>query len=487
MVPAEKNIATAYKDFFVIEIAEKCLKLAFVKISKEKQEIVGVFASEISSDADEKIPEKIKEFAAKHHIKKCETVNVIPSHFAITKNIEIPSIDKKEIKEIIDLQAGRHTPYSRDEIVMDYMNIGVFHERYTKILLVLVKRDVVSGRYETIKKAGFKANTAFLTSEPISQLCCSIQPKELRDKTLGLIHVDKYNIDFIISNKGVVVYTRSIPIGAAEITADLQTNKQKILDEIKKSVESYQSENMDSLPAHFFVVGATDCVSSFTEEVKGVAGTGVDVIPYSKIFATNKDISEALSGNKDSSFLDIIAASFAFQQSKLNLIPEDVKINQALKAKAKEVTIMGMSAMAVLVILCALLLTGMIFKKIYLKNLLSRYSEKNEEVQDLKEIRKRTGTIKRFLDKKGVSLYVLTELYSAIPDEVYLSSIGLREDGSVMLAGTADSMSMVFSLVTDLENNKSFKNVKVDFTKSRMLQGKELADFGLSLLIEQRS
>ncbi|MFH1768839.1 MAG: PilN domain-containing protein, partial [Candidatus Omnitrophota bacterium] len=61
---------------------------------------------------------------------------------------------------------------------------------------------------------------------------------------------------------------------------------------------------------------------------------------------------------------------------------------------------------------------------------------------------------------------------------------GLGQDDTIILTGTADTMSRVFSLVTALENNKIFKNVKVDFTKSRVVKKEEVADFGLTLVLE---
>ena len=84
-----------------------------------------------------------------------------PAHLTIAKNIEIPSLDPDEIKEIIDLQAGRHTPYSRGEIIIDYINIGTYRENYTKILLVIVTLSVVRRQIEILAKAGLITEKVF--------------------------------------------------------------------------------------------------------------------------------------------------------------------------------------------------------------------------------------------------------------------------------------------------------------------------------------
>ncbi|MFC1704482.1 pilus assembly protein PilM [Candidatus Omnitrophota bacterium] len=485
MSSQKENAIVKYGDFLTVEISDTHLKLGYLKISKSKKEIVSASATEISQLSESEVSEKINEFAATQHIKKCEAINVIPSHFAITKNIEIPSIDLHEIKEIIDLQAGSHTPYSREEIIMDYKQVGVFHERYTKILLVIVKRDVITKRYDIIKSAGFKAAIAVLEAEPVSVICFDSLLADQKDKPVGIAHVDSASIDFSVVEDGSIIYLRTIPIGAGSISSGPE-EKKRFLDELKMSLESYQAENVASLPSRIVFTGMTEHLSGIEKDIQSAAGVSIDIVPLSSIVTETNDIADSLQNNNNVSLLPVIAPPLVLDSIGLNLIPEDVKINRKIKQKAKEVTRLGMFSMAALIILCAVLLTGMIFKKLYLSRLLSSYTKENQEVQRLKEISERTGIIKRFLNKKGESLYVLTELYNAMPEEVYLSSFSLREDGSLMVTGTADSMSQVFSLVTGLENNKSFKNVTVDFTKSRMLQGKELADFGLTLFIEQR-
>ena len=92
--------------------------------------------------------------------------------------------------------------------------------------------------------------------------------------------------------------------------------------------------------------------------------------------------------------------------------------------------------------------------------------------------------VREFLNQKGKSLLVLAELFNVIPDEVYFNSVSFGEDETIIFTGTTDTKSRVFSLVTEIERTEVFKDVKVDFTKSRRVKGKEVADFGLSLILE---
>jgi Tfp pilus assembly protein PilN len=147
---------------------------------------------------------------------------------------------------------------------------------------------------------------------------------------------------------------------------------------------------------------------------------------------------------------------------------------------------MSILAMIAFILFCAVFITKVIFKNLYLGKLNKSYAKENEEVKKLDAVSDKTGIIKRFLSQKAEALDVLVELFNAMPGEVYLSSVILKEDDTLTFTGTADSMSMVFSLVTDLENNSYFSNVKVDFTKTRKQKGIEVSDFGLTLSLEQQ-
>lgn len=473
------------ENIFTVEITDTHLKCVYLSLIKEKRSVSRIYASKITNNSDDQIIEQLKEFAKDLPSKKPHVINVIPSNLAIYKNIEIPSIDKKEIKEIIELQAGRHTPYSKDEIIMDYLDVGIFHERYTKILLVIVKKDAVARRYDIIKKAAFKADQAVLSCEGIARWCPQFYPNRPPDKPMGIVHLDHATMDFNVSHHDKSIYIRSVPIDITQFSQQPQELKKKLLEEIKRSLDSYQAENIEASPSKLYFSGATDCILPLIDEFRNALGMDVEVFQYLTVAPMPKEVESEAKKYTDVSFLTAIATSFVHDQLTLTLVPEDVRIGREIKQKAHEVMSIGILSMAILIIFCSLLLTNVLFKKIYLNKLLSSYTKETEEAQALKDLSDRTGIIKKFLSKKGGALFVLVELYNATPKEVFLSSISFQDGETIVFTGTADSMSRVFSLVTDLENNQYFKNVKVDFTKSRRIEGKEVADFGLTLSLEE--
>jgi len=470
------------KNFLSVEIGSRFLKTAYIVNSKGQDELKDFIFEDIEGLPDDEIAGKIKGFALKNKIKKCPALSIIPANSVIAKNIEIPSIDKKEIKDIIDLQAGRHTPYSREEIIMDYSEIGVFHERYTKILLTIVRRDFVSKRYEIIEKAGFKAETAVFSAESVSRWAAGNFPEESGSSPSGIIHIDTEYTDFILHNKGQVIYLRPIPAGAYNFSVNGEDAYVVFLEEIKKSLESYQSENIDALPEKFICFSPEGIIQDKLDDLKQKLNINIELRPVSAGIVS--EIQSQDSGSGYPSLLSVISAPLVYSQLSLNLIPEDVKMKREIRNKARHITALGVLSMAVLILFCAGLLTKMFFKRLYLEKLMSSYTSEDKEAQGLKEISERTKVMRDFLHRKGSVLEVMVNLIQSIPEEIYLNSLIIKEDNTITFTGTADIMSRVFSLVTDLEGKKYFKNVKVDFTKTRRVKGKEVSDFGLTLSLE---
>ncbi len=149
------------RDVVGIEINDASLKLAHVRHSPASAEVAGLLSRNIAGLPNEEVSKIIAGSFGELKLNNPVIVNIIPSHLVITKNIEVPSIDPREIKEIINLQAGRHTPYSREEIIVDYINIGISKHSYTKILLVIVERNVIKRQFDILDKAGVKSQKVF--------------------------------------------------------------------------------------------------------------------------------------------------------------------------------------------------------------------------------------------------------------------------------------------------------------------------------------
>ena len=98
----------ADKRYLSISINETIVKVAQVKSSG----IVEKIARGEASDASPESTAKVLKSLLNGFDRKAAVICVVPANAVTAKNLEVPSSDPEEIKSIINLQVGRHTPYS---------------------------------------------------------------------------------------------------------------------------------------------------------------------------------------------------------------------------------------------------------------------------------------------------------------------------------------------------------------------------------------
>ena len=153
------------REFISISFNADTLKIAYVADALARKEVVRLVRKNISGVSEQDMPKILRTCVNEIKSKNPFIVNVIPASNIITKNIEIPSIDHKEIKEIVNLQASRHTPYSREEIIIDYVDIGSYKSSYTKVLLIIVARPIIKRNFDILSKAKIEIERVLLAPE----------------------------------------------------------------------------------------------------------------------------------------------------------------------------------------------------------------------------------------------------------------------------------------------------------------------------------
>ncbi|MFH1640546.1 MAG: pilus assembly protein PilM, partial [Candidatus Omnitrophota bacterium] len=414
-------------------------------------------------------------------------INILSSNLAITKNIEIPSIKPQEIKEIISLQAGRHTPYSREEIVIDYINLGTYKNSYTKVLLVIVARSVTKRHFEILDRAGVGLNKMLFAPEGLAVFISKALGLETKDSPISIIHVNDDFTDFSIVFKGKAIFIRSIPIGAQNILTEEEKYLTRFVEEVKRSLEAYQSENIEKTPNSLILTGAVS-------ELKELENNLNDNLPFTaKVVLSYKDISlsdrasKEIGLSKRLSYLDVIAPILNWKDCKIDLIPEEVKLKKAFEKRSKELIKTGILVLTLFVLIFSMLISYIFSKSSYLKKLNDKYQPLSKEAKILQGDFEKTNLIKNYISRRGYPLEVLIELYNVAPGQLELNDIRFDAQGKFTVRGTADTMSTVFSLVDGMEKSKYFKDVKTRYTAKRKEGMVDVADFEVTCILENKA
>ena len=146
-----------------IALNDENLKVVQLKGPKGNARVTQVVARSVSGVSEEELPKVIQSALGGFNVKGSQIIAIVPSGTVTTKNIEIPSVDDEEIKSIVNLQAGRHTPFSREEIQIGFINLGVHKTNFTKVLLTISNRNSVKKQLGVFEKAGLLVEKVFFS------------------------------------------------------------------------------------------------------------------------------------------------------------------------------------------------------------------------------------------------------------------------------------------------------------------------------------
>ncbi|MCP4650249.1 MAG: pilus assembly protein PilM [PVC group bacterium] len=469
-------------DIVGIDLDGDELVFAYLKKTGTKKELINLTTYNIKEASDDDIVKMIKNLFKELKIKNPYLINVVPLHLAITKNLEIPSLDPREIREIIDLQSGRQTPYAREEIIIDYVDLGNYRQSYTKILLVIVTRVAIKRQFEIMEKVGVKIEKTLFAPEGISRFCLANLRNELQAVPVGIIHIDANFTDFIVSLRGNPIFTRSIPIGIDQISTDTD----KFVEELKNSMESYYSEDIDKSPHVLVLTGAIDQPKDIEMALTASLHIPVQTMPYFKHLPLGPNIAAVPSIARHLSFFNVASVLLNPMAMKVSLIPEEIKLKRSFEEHAQALMKTGMYIICLLILIGGLFLGKIYFKSTYLQQLKSEYESTNHEAQILEKSMEKMRIIKHYIKARGYPLQVLASIYDVLPKRILLDSIKMSQEGNLYLKGTGRAMSDVFAFVVSLEDSDFFSNVQTNYTTSRQEDGEDWADFGISCILENK-
>lgn len=467
-----------------IDFSNNNLKVAYVKVSASKREVVSLLNRNISGLDDADISKVIRTCFDELKVKNPAIINNTPTHLAITKNIEIPSLDHREIKEIINLQADRHTPYSREEIITDYIDVGTYKQSYTKILLIIVARNIIKRQFEILAQAGLRLEKVLFAPEGMAWFTARLLKIETESSPISVVHIDEGFTDFTILFKNKPIFIRSIPIGAQHLIGERDKYGIKFTEELKRSLEAYQNESIEKSPNMLVLTGAIEELKYLVAILKGALNLPVKTTPYLNLLISQEALKNAQAA-KGVSFLNVLTPLICREEAKINLIPEEIRLKRLLEERGKDLINTGILVLSIFILTFSILMAKVYFKAAYLKKLNTKYQTLEQEAQKFEKDFSRISLLRNYLSKRGYSLAVLTELHNIIPLDLGLNDIKFDEQDKFSIRGTAMAMSTVFSLVDNMEKSKYFRDVKTKYTSRRKDGLRDVTDFEITCFLKR--
>lgn len=485
-----KFTAKPKKIITALEIDTRWLRIIQVEYSKREKRVSAIIAKDVRSLSDDALSKIITDLSGKLKINSPHLITSIARALATTRNLEFPSTNPSEIKDMIELQIGKQTPYPSDEIIKDYQILDSNVSGYSRVLLVIVHRDIVQRYFKILKTAGLRVERVGFSSEGLlnwSRLFHVQKADTNRPYILIETDYDKSDFEIILNNK--LIFSRSISLGFSQSQEAGELWQAKFIEEVNHSIYAYQNEAMDGEIDKIIISSPKMIGESLKKDVlEERFDLPVEIIDQFKNIPATKEALDSYndSAQKDLSFSGLLGLAFTFGDQKIDLIPQELQIEKSVRERGKDLYFMGIFLVFILIAASGIFLGRMYNKERYsgqLKNQLRQIQAKTQKLNNMMGVIEKARARIR---TRSTSLNLIYEAHRLISPEIHLVSLSFNGKDSLVLRGTSNVMSEVFDFVNRLEESEYFQNVKTKYATKHKVEDKELTDFEIFCPLEDK-
>ncbi len=219
------------KSLIGLDIGSHSIKVVELKHQKKRYDLKNFGVAQLPPEAivdgvimdSSIVAESIRNLFANLKIKAKNVATSVAGHSLIVKKIPLPLMTEEELEEQIQWEAEQYIPFEIDEVNIDFQILGPLpqEEGQMEVLLVAVKKDIISDYTAVIAEAGLSAMVVDVDSFAAENLFEVCYPEKI-DKPTVLIDIGAGIININILKNGVSAFTRDITMGGSTFTEEIQ-------------------------------------------------------------------------------------------------------------------------------------------------------------------------------------------------------------------------------------------------------------------------
>ena len=411
----------------------------------------------------------------------------IPRNLVTVRNLQLPTTDPQELREMVNLQAVKQTPFLKDEIIADYQVVRSSPEGYTDVVLVTTHRSVSNTSLKILDDAGLKAEVIRLSSHGVMSAYKMMKAADDAGKNepVAIVDIDSNYCDFIVTTNQRICFTKSLSLSPVKLLVGGEQEIDKFSEEIERVFEIYGNEGVGGRISKIVLSGAELEVDRLQAKLREALHVPVERLVVSRCPGISPDVMDAPeNANRQVSFSSVLGLAWEPRSAEIDLTPQEVRLRESLAKKGRAITAIGVSVILLLTAVTIFVSQKLYAKRQYLAALREEVAETKREAADVEMMIKKIRLIGKAPGFQNSSLEVLSVLHKTLPPEVYLKSIAFEDASFLILQGVSQKMSSVFGLLSTLEKQPQFHHVKTKhITRSPQKDGQEQIDFEMTCLL----
>ncbi len=469
----------------VVEIGNDLIKVAAVGASgPPRARVVLLKLARIRGELHEGVAQAFRRL----RLRRDGAVLSLPRQLATVRQIELPSQQPDEIRDMVALQIDKQTPYARDEILAGYRVAAPAGNGYSRVLLAVARRNVVRERIEVLQRAGVSVERVALGAEGVFLHLADHPDLAAADLGAGaalLLDIDTNHTEAMVLREGCLVFTRTVPVGAEHFADAPSAAWDRIVREVRHALKLYATEERGVVLERVFLAGLTGACAEMDEILSARLGMPVAILPpRGRVEVSRLEESEACA--EEASSASVLGIGAHADALAWDLTPPDLWMRQRLAARRTALSSFGALVLCVAGLLGLCLATHYYARLTYLNALRNELRAIEGTATAVEKMRRSIHGIEERLDARGTTLDMLHEVQALAPETIRLTSVRLDARQRASIQGRAEAMSDIFKFVTVLEASPLFENVKTTHAAKREEGGQVSATFEILCAYERQ-
>lgn len=455
----------------VLSIDGRWIKVLHATGRHSARTITALLAHPIDNLSDDEVLAWLRQACAAQGLEPGAVLIANPSHLTTTRLFTLPSTKASEIQDIVELQAEKHTPYAKEEILTDFLVIDVDHNGYSRVLLVLSHQDIVHRALRLVEGAGWLLERVGFELEGLVGWFRAVHGAPEAGALVA--DIDGETTTLVVLQRGRPVFHRSLGLGAAQLSSD-PAGAEQLIAEFRRSLEMFEAEGSSVQIAGIVLTGQAARVPELKERVEQQLNLPTEVkSPYDACQLTPQ--AQAAAESLSVSFTGLLGLALA--PGQVDLTPKALKLHRTFEVRAQVLVGLGCQLIAGLLLVAGLLIGRAHKTERYHAWLVRETRTTEAEVRELQAQLRQMDVVHDWLATRGELLDCVTQLADKTPASVKWASLVFTKREQLILKGTSDDMPEVFGFADLLRTSSRFTKVEARRVTKRTVEGANVTEF----------
>ncbi|MBZ0167740.1 MAG: pilus assembly protein PilM, partial [Candidatus Omnitrophica bacterium] len=332
------------KNHTVIEIADQCVKALQTKAGRGRNHLLNQIVLPLENQSEQGLESALSNLAKHRIIGAGAAFLMLPRQLAILKLIRLPSVDKTELRKMLEIQISNQTPYTLEEVEYDFHIIDSDTDGYTRVILFVIPREVTTRYIDMMNRAKIPFSGLTISTQGLqSWYRYQLEHKQLVGANyVALCNVDLQQTEIAFFKEQNLLFSRSSNQGLVDIRRG-QTDE--LIRQIELSVNYYRNEQMGLPIEKLIVVLNVPDFQGFCGELELRIQIPCQMVSSLEGMSVHKSVLDK--GPEEVSGVSLTAplgVSISDPKSVINLLPKairETKTNKFVKLELIKLMLLG--------------------------------------------------------------------------------------------------------------------------------------------------